>query len=185
MNKELINKVIKLSAEVKTSDGDHVCPIMSKAEAVKILNFCADEAIEAVKSVEKNVDDNFSAQWVSGFYSGATATGLAIEKRMKDKGFTKSDLLILEYDRDGYPSASTLAQISAFKGDYNSLLKQIAPMFDSYGRCERVDNTWELVTGGWSGNESIIQALRDNVLFWALCWQLSKRGGYYEFICRT
>ena len=36
-------------------------------------------------------------------------------------------------------------------------------------------------TGGWSGNEDLIAAMRDNALFWETCWYASKRGGHYEF----
>ena len=36
-------------------------------------------------------------------------------------------------------------------------------------------------TGGWSGNEDVIAALRQNWLFWAMCWQKSTRGGHFYF----
>ena len=35
-------------------------------------------------------------------------------------------------------------------------------------------------TGGWSGNESIIEAMRENVL-WAVCWENTRAGGHYTF----
>jgi len=36
-------------------------------------------------------------------------------------------------------------------------------------------------TGGWSGNEDVIEALRDNLLFWPFFWQKSTRGGHFYF----
>lgn len=39
----------------------------------------------------------------------------------------------------------------------------------------------ELTTGGWSGNEKIIDIIC-NTMFWFFWWQESKRGGYYKFI---
>lgn len=36
-------------------------------------------------------------------------------------------------------------------------------------------------TGGWSGNEDVIDALRHNVMFWSMFWEKSIRGGHYYF----
>jgi hypothetical protein len=41
--------------------------------------------------------------------------------------------------------------------------------------------TYNLSTGGWSGNESIVQAMQRNYLFWTLTWMQSRRGGHYTF----
>lgn len=46
-------------------------------------------------------------------------------------------------------------------------------------------NTLELHTGGWSGNESIIEALMESAdgMFWGIYWKESRRGGHYYFDC--
>lgn len=40
---------------------------------------------------------------------------------------------------------------------------------------------FEYHTGGWSGNEDVIDALRQNFLFWSLFWKKSISGGHYYF----
>lgn len=39
----------------------------------------------------------------------------------------------------------------------------------------------ELHTAGWSGNEEIIETLKENTWFWNIYWQKSERGGHYYF----
>lgn len=36
-----------------------------------------------------------------------------------------------------------------------------------------------LATGGWSGNEDIIGAMKENLMLRALCWRLSASGGLH------
>lgn len=43
--------------------------------------------------------------------------------------------------------------------------------------------TYTLHTGGWSGNEDLINAMMNNQIWWSLYWQESRRGGHYVF-CR-
>lgn len=39
----------------------------------------------------------------------------------------------------------------------------------------------ELHTGGYSDNEELIIALRQNTLFWSLCFRKEEAGGHYYF----
>jgi hypothetical protein len=43
------------------------------------------------------------------------------------------------------------------------------------------DADWYVCTLGWSGNESLIDALQHNIVFWSLCWRASVHGGGYWF----
>lgn len=42
-------------------------------------------------------------------------------------------------------------------------------------------NTYRVSTGGWSGNESLIDALRNKHDFWEECCDSMRRGGHYIF----
>ena len=85
-----------------------------------------------------------------------------------------------------YPTVDELKDIR----DWDTLAK--GPM----GLVKKVHDLWhngeivitgkkviymQLHTCGWSGNEQIIAALKDNRWFWTYYWQASKRGGHYWF----
>ena len=72
------------------------------------------------------------------------------------------------FDRDGYPTEWTLEAIESWpavpRHDWYKLLNFMqAAWRDSYGRVTHGGRSWEFITGGWSGNESIIAALRQNI----------------------
>lgn len=97
-------------------------------------------------------------------------------------------------DSDGYPTKEDLARIEAWPRDdplgwfafirlcwwlpdwgrqagwkENRMLGHDAPRYD-------------LSTGGWSRNETIIAAMRRHAVLWTLTWQVHRRGGHYTFI---
>ena len=37
------------------------------------------------------------------------------------------------------------------------------------------------ITGGWSANEAVVEAMARNRLLWGRCWVSSHRGGRYVF----
>lgn len=84
-------------------------------------------------------------------------------------------------DSDGHPSDETLELIKTWPhSNWPAMIEFIKKiwMFDSIWEEE---DLLKMATSGWSGNESIIQAMQENWMFWSFCWELSKRGGYYEF----
>lgn len=88
------------------------------------------------------------------------------------------------FDSDGYPTGETLEVIR--KWDYNDFkglvvfCKKAWNWGDVYFTTADGE-TYEVHTGGWSGNESIIGAMMDNITFWSFCWVQSRRGGHYIF----
>jgi len=99
-----------------------------------------------------------------------------------------SELPEISLDADGHPADETLNAIDEYRGDWNALLERIRPLIEGRGRIERrrhccsASDFWIIATGGWSGCESVIEALQHNSFFWRSCWYKSIRGGYYEFI---
>ena len=106
------------------------------------------------------------------------------------------------FDADGYPTDATLETIRTW--DVSTASDAIAAM-DYVGRAwhwrdwgweketgwrpdsgptisaSRSETRYLIHTGGWSGNESLISALQDNMMLQMLGWWSSRRGGHYEY----
>ena len=92
----------------------------------------------------------------------------------------------LTFDKDGYPTDESLDFIAQYDprehGDsWADLLSFLFSVWNWNDFVRMKGSRLELVTGGWSGNESVIEALGKNILFWAMFWQRSERGGYFLF----
>jgi hypothetical protein len=83
------------------------------------------------------------------------------------------------FDSDGYPSEETLQQITDWPiNDPHGWFEFIRRTWDShYGTIREADGKINFVTGGWSGNESIISAMRENFILWTIHWVSIHRGG--------
>jgi len=90
-------------------------------------------------------------------------------------------------DDAGYPTPDELEAIACWDDltvdGFEKLFEYIQqlwywsfPYIVKHDRCH-----YELHTGGWSGNEDIICAMRNNTLLWALSWECARRGGHYYF----
>ena len=93
-------------------------------------------------------------------------------------------------DKYGYPTKKELKTIIEWEINSNkdvcALIEHIRAMWQyaDVGYFELKGKHvlhLRLSTGGWSGNEDIINALQKNYVFWLLYWQKSKRGGHYWF----
>ena len=107
-------------------------------------------------------------------------------------------------DPDGYPDDAELAKITAWRcletGDFRPLMEYVGSLWNWGERMFRktgedkagpyaggvivTSDVYEVSTGGWSGNESLIGALQENFVFWSMCWVQSRRGGHFIFHIR-
>jgi len=105
---------------------------------------------------------------------------------------------VSEYlDYDGYPTEEALGIIRLWdvvRGEddnYDSMDARCRGLFyfiesiwkyasDGYFDYNE-DGVYFLSTAGWSGNESIIEAMESNVLLQGLCWKASRAGGRYIY----
>jgi hypothetical protein len=102
-------------------------------------------------------------------------------------------------DDDGYPTDAALELIEKwYWDDCTGLLEFIKSIWHmrSWGWTEvnaneldKDDDDYDerggkllfVSTAGWSGNESIIRAFKENHMAWMLCWVQSRRGGHFIF----
>lgn len=91
-------------------------------------------------------------------------------------------------DRDGYPTEEALKTIK--NADLTKI--PIRTFLDYVGsNWKYADDGFilkgkkvlklELHTCGWSGNEDVIEALKENRFFFMLYWEKTVRGGHYYF----
>lgn len=89
-------------------------------------------------------------------------------------------------DSDGYPTYEELLKIENFHVDtdehFDALMEFVASLWyypDLIKRSRR--GRWTLITGGWSGNESIIGSLDKNIDAKLFYWESSIRGGRHTY----
>lgn len=83
------------------------------------------------------------------------------------------------FDADGYPTAETELAIKTWDfRDVPGWLTYIREAWNHhYGRMSEESGMLKMATGGWSGNEAITHAMRENYVLWAMLWESSHRGG--------
>jgi len=85
-------------------------------------------------------------------------------------------------DEHGYPTQSELDKIKSWSWeDFTGLMDYIKYLWKYPQYWEQNDNEYSISTGGWSGNEDIIQAMKENIMFWSCCWYQSTRSGHHIF----
>jgi len=91
-------------------------------------------------------------------------------------------------DENGYPEECELAKISGWQvqqSDMQDFLDYLKSKWHypdwGFKLTGKKVLKLELHTGGWSGNEEIMDALHKNWMFWMFYWVSSHRGGYYHF----
>lgn len=95
-----------------------------------------------------------------------------------------------EFDADGYPTEATLKTIQEWSIRSNFTIQDLLDYVEKAWRYNFIVRSGGrgqkrfiyIATSGWSGNESLVEALQQNRMFWALCWLESHRGGGYKFL---
>jgi hypothetical protein len=99
-------------------------------------------------------------------------------------------------DEHGYPTDEALLKIEKWPfEDLSGLMEFIKELWweVEWGWQEKEKTKflghtvtlYKISTGGWSGNEDLIEAMGRNDMFWMMCWASSRRGGHFEFEVRN
>ena len=131
---------------------------------------------EKMQKIQKSIDEQLSENL-----------------KRKNELLDKSDFL----DDDGYPTDDALEIVKLWHwDDARGWFKFIESLwaYHDWGWKEKdepheFDNDkmvhrYYISTGGWSGNESIIDAMQQADFMWSLNWVQSRRGGHYIFELR-
>lgn len=93
-----------------------------------------------------------------------------------------------DLDADGYPTEEAVKKVREWPWeDLHGLFAYLHSLWHlaDWGWKEGTDikrcRVFHISTAGWSGNETLIEALEANGMAWMLTWQMSRRGGHYEF----
>lgn len=85
-----------------------------------------------------------------------------------------------------YPTEEELETIE--KWDCNDFLGLLAFVHSLWWAPDwgwsRTDNIFQISTGGWSGNEDIINAMSSNFIWWSMFFRNMRAGGHYIF-CKS
>jgi hypothetical protein len=92
-------------------------------------------------------------------------------------------------DHNGYPTEETLKKIRAFNILEDDPIAFTEYLCDNWAngfppKWDKKHRTLQLSTGGWSGCESVIGALKTSKkypTYWMLFWYKSRVGGHYWF----
>ena len=87
-------------------------------------------------------------------------------------------------DKDGYPTEQELERVRSYdivNGSLIEFMEYIKSIWQYEDYFEFYQGKWHISTCGWSGNETIIGAMKQNAMFWMLYWEQSRRGGHYIF----
>jgi hypothetical protein len=105
---------------------------------------------------------------------------------------------MFELDSDGYPTQETLDYIENWRWTDVGKIAEFKELFDGIEKiwytsnwgwreeespheifASRLVMRYYISTGGWSGNESIIHAMENNIWIWPCTWVESRRGGHH------
>lgn len=85
-------------------------------------------------------------------------------------------------DKTGLPTDEFLEALRTWPiGTYSAMLADVSRAWQHSVDVQQRGTLYKFDTCGWSGNEDIIEAMRDNAEFWRTCWVQSRRGGKYVF----
>lgn len=92
-------------------------------------------------------------------------------------------------DEDEYPTDEELEALTRLEGTPRQFVDEVVRMWEypNYATVTTIKDDFDrhvlqlrLATGGWSGNESIVEAI-DASMFRILWWHLSQRGGLHIY----